>query len=137
MDLANINQYLLQKLKTFLDKEGVDFSETEVTKYAKDVSIFKMTPSLVVLPKNVEEISKLVTFVKDLKMATYKSLESEEILRSVDNILEISVQAGATCMSGGSLTTGVMLDLKKYLNKISTVKNLGGEFSIDGESVAY
>jgi FAD/FMN-containing dehydrogenase len=134
MDLTNINQYLLQKLKTFLDKEGVEFSEAEVAKYAKDVSIFKMTPSLVVFPKNVAEISKLVTFVKDLKVAIYKNIEDEAILRLVDNILEISVQAGATCMSGGSLTTGVMLDLKKYLNKISTVKNVGGEFSIDVES---
>ncbi len=66
--------------------------------YAEDVSVFHVTPSGVSFPKNIEEIQGLLT---------------SELADTY------SVRAGGTCMSGGSLTTGIIMDLKEHFKKFS------------------
>ena len=62
-------------------------------------SIFKLTPKVIFTPKNIQGIQEAV------RLATKEGRV-------------ISVQAGATCMAGGSLNNDIMLDLKPYVNAI-------------------
>ncbi len=67
--------------------------------YSTDSSIFKCTPKEIVYPRNVQDIQELVRI-------TTKNKE------------HISVRAGGTCMSGGSLTTGTLIDMKRFMNSV-------------------
>lgn len=67
--------------------------------YSVDSSIFKVTPVEIIYPKTIQDIQEIV------RVAT-------------KNKTIISVRAGGTCMSGGSLTSGTIIDMKKYMNAI-------------------
>lgn len=69
--------------------------------HARDASVFSIVPSGVIFPKNSEEISNILS-------KNYKEKFTDTI----------TVRAGGTCMSGGSLTTGIVLNLTENLNKI-------------------
>ncbi len=77
-----------------------DFSQDEkvLTEHATDASIFKVIPKGVYFPKNVSDIVELV--------------------KGVGPGENISVRAGGTCMTGGSLTEGYIMNLTKYMNKV-------------------
>ncbi len=67
--------------------------------YSRDVSNFKLTPAAVFYPKNTEEVQAVV------KQA------------AIDG-MSVTVRAGGTCMSGGPLNTGYILDLTRYMNSV-------------------
>lgn len=96
----------MEKIISFLTQNSFDFSDDLLTrdKYSIDASLFKEMPSVIVFPKNATEISNLVKYIHD---------------ENID--VPITARGAGTCMSGGSLTSGVMLDLKKYMNKIIDV----------------
>jgi FAD/FMN-containing dehydrogenase len=80
-------------MKDVSDNLHIATDEDVKKAYAQDVSVFNIMPSGVCFPKAVKEIQNiLLSNASD----TY------------------SVRAGGTCMSGGSLTTGIVLDLKKH-----------------------
>ncbi|MES2623511.1 MAG: FAD-binding oxidoreductase [Patescibacteria group bacterium] len=89
--------------------------QNELELYSTDSSIFKVVPAEIVYPQNIEDIKHIV------KIAT----EAGSV---------ISVRAGGTCMSGGSLTPGTIIDMKKYMNAI---KLLPYSKSVDIEMGAY
>lgn len=68
--------------------------------YSRDVSNFKLVPSAIFFPRSTEEVQAVVRQAKE------------------DGV-SVSVRAGGTCMSGGSLNTGYILDLTKYMNEVS------------------
>ncbi len=82
---------------------------TEDTKtleaYATDVSWFRMLPKRVYYPKSVSEI---VAIVKDAQLRK----------ASWDHVA-LTVRAGGTCMSGGSLTEDTVIDMTKYMKQVS------------------
>lgn len=82
--------------KVFIDDETRD-------KYKRDASVFELKPQAVVVPETVEDLSKLVLFVKEHKR------------HNPD--LSLSVRAAGTCMSGGSLTESILIVIEKF-NKI-------------------
>jgi len=111
--------------------ENGEFSEDEnllKNKYSTDASWFKVKPAKVYFPKNIEEIQSIV------KTVAKKKASGEEV--------SLSVRSGGTCMSGGSLTEGVVMDMTKCMNKvvvdpekkIATVE--GGAFFRDIEDEA-
>jgi FAD/FMN-containing dehydrogenase len=67
--------------------------------YSRDVSNFKLVPQAVFFPKSTEEIQAVVLAAKE-------------------EGISVAVRAGGTCMSGGSLNTGYILDLTKYLHDV-------------------
>lgn len=90
----------LQKL---ISGEVLDDSET-LTKYSKDDSIFEIKPTIVTYPKTLEDIKSLVKFVTQSK----------------DN-LSITVRSAGTDMTGAAIGEGIILDVSKYLNKLTNL----------------
>ena len=75
--------------------------------FSHDASMFEMVPKAVVAPKNVSDIEKLVRFVSENKHK-YPALS-------------LTVRSGGTCMSGGAVNDSIIIDIKKYFNKIGEV----------------
>lgn len=81
---------------------NVEFSKDPVVldAFSRDISNFKIVPEVVFYPKNTQEVQEVVR----LAQAEQKP---------------VSVRAGGTCMSGGSLNSGYILDLTKYMNEVT------------------
>lgn len=67
--------------------------------YSRDVSNFKIVPQAVFYPKNTVEVQAVV-------------------LKATEDGVSVSVRAGGTCMSGGSLNSGYIIDMTKYMNGV-------------------
>ena len=90
------------------DFEGEINEENQtLLEHSVDASAFQVMPAAVLYPKSISDIQSAIKYVEKIKKEDQES-----------NI-SISVRAGGTCMSGGSLNTGLILNLTKYLNKIS------------------
>lgn len=73
-------------------------------KYSVDQSICRVVPTKVFIPETKEDIQELVRYV----------LEHE-----YDNPdFSLTVRAGGTCMSGGPLNKGIIIDVSEHLIKI-------------------
>ncbi|MCX6703800.1 MAG: FAD-binding oxidoreductase [Candidatus Zambryskibacteria bacterium] len=79
-------------------------SDAVLTKHSTDASVFKVRPQGVLYPRSVEDISLVVKTLHEKKKG------GEDV--------SLSVRAGGTCMSGGSLHPGYILNLTRYMNKI-------------------
>ncbi len=86
----------------------IDVTENTLEAHSKDTSIFKVRPTIVVFPKNEDDIVKLVRFVNQKNEAR----EKNEVK------LTLTARSAGTCMSGGSLTESIQLDMTRYLNHI-------------------
>lgn len=89
---------------THINTIEVSREPSVVEAYSRDISNFKLVPKAVFYPRNTEEVQAVVRQAKE------------------DGV-SVSVRAGGTCMSGGSLCTGYMLDLTKYMNAVSVDAN--------------
>lgn len=95
---------LKEQLKALLKGDAMDDEESLRT-YSRDASIFEIRPQIAVAPKDVEDIKTLVLFTKRYK----------------DKKLTLTARSGATDMGGGPLTESIVVDFKKYLNKIGKI----------------
>lgn len=79
----------------------IEVADDEATRevYSRDVSNFRVVPKAVYYPRSVNEIQTV-------------------LLHAREEGVPVSVRAGGSCMSGGSLTTGYILDLTKYMNEV-------------------
>ena len=75
--------------------------------YSKDASIFQVYPLAVAVPKDVDDLSKLIHH------ATTTNKHGGN--------LTIAPRNGGTCMSGGPLTEGIVIDTARYLNRLSDI----------------
>lgn len=85
----------------------VRFDDKTLKVYSRDASIFEVMPSAVAFPKSKDELSKLVTY-------------------AYENDIVLSPRAAGTCMSGGSLTSSVMVDMTagfSYIGEVNKEKS--------------
>ena len=82
----------------------IDTSPTTLEKYSEDTSIFKITPSVVVFPKNVADLKTLVRFANSHK-----------------GEVSLTARSAGTDMSGGPLSSSVVIDFLRYFNKVKYV----------------
>jgi FAD/FMN-containing dehydrogenase len=75
-----------------------------VEEHSKDSSIFKVSPQGVFFPRHTEDVVYVMKRVTELK-SEYPDLS-------------VSVRAGGTCMTGGSLCSGIILNLTRYMNGV-------------------
>src|SRR3990167_9616780 len=99
---------LKNKIKELVEGEVMDDEET-LKLYSKDASLFEVRPALVIWPKNAEDIKKIVKFVADKKADDPEGNKD----------LSVTVQAAGSCMSGGSLSESIILDVSKHLTNFS------------------
>jgi len=88
-------------------KGEVDETPETREKYSRDASLFHVVPEVVVRPQDVDDIEALVRF------ATKEKKEGRAVT--------LSPRAAGTCMSGGSLTSSVMLDMMAHFNRVHEV----------------
>ncbi len=103
----------MDKIINELKKLGFsgDFDDTADTlsAYSHDASMFEIVPKLVVAPKTAADVSKVVDYVANNK----KKHPS----------LSLTARSAGTDMSGAAINDSIIVDFKKYLNKIISVNS--------------
>src|SRR3989344_805243 len=97
---------LRQELARVVTGDVADDSET-LKKYSRDTSIFERVPSVVVFPKDAEDVSATVKYVHEAKARG-------------ENI-SIAPRYAGTDMTGGPLTDSVALVFSKYMNHMGEI----------------
>ena len=111
---------LKEKLHKFGFKGEIDNSLTTRQYYSHDASMFEILPELVVFPKDVSDVEKLVTLV---------SLEKD---KSVN--LSITARSAGTDMAGGAINDSVIVDFNRHFRKIIKVD---GRHAVTQPGVLY
>lgn len=93
---------LKTQLQAILEGEILDDPQALDT-FSKDASIFSIKPQIVIAPKSVTDIQKLVKF----------STQNPEVT--------LTPRSAGTDMSGGPLSDSIVLDMTKYFNNIIKV----------------
>jgi FAD/FMN-containing dehydrogenase len=115
---------LQSKIKEIFKGE-INFDEKTLDTYSRDASLLEVKPELVLFPQNTEDIKNLVKFVGENKK---------------DNPnLSITARAAGTCMSGGSLSESIVMDMTKHFGGVLSVSSeeavaLPGTFYRDFET---
>ncbi len=81
----------------FMSKPELLTDETTLNEHSRDVSVFQIVPRAVCYPKSALDIQSIL------------AEHPEETF---------TVRVGGTCMSGGSLTDGMVFNMSKYMNAI-------------------
>lgn len=101
-------------MKTFIEELKNVFSgdiltdEAAIKKYSRDASLLEVRPSIVVAPKNADDIKALVVLVNR------KNAEG-------GMKYSLSARSGGTDMTGGPLTESIVVDVNAYMNRIIEV----------------
>lgn len=85
----------------------VESDEATRARYARDASLFEVTPAAAVYPKDAEDVKALVRF------ATERRKAGESV--------SLTPRGGGSCMSGGPLTESLVLDLTRHMNRVVEV----------------
>ena len=97
-------------------KGEVDDSSAVLRAYSHDASIFEVTPSAVVYPKNVQDVQRLIHHVTARRQA------------GID--VSLTARNGGTCMSGGPLTESYVVDMSRHLNHIGAADVVGRTITV-------
>lgn len=98
MDLSGLKQKFKGEITT---------NESDLEKYSRDASIFRIHPEAVMAPMDIQDIKTLVDFVNEAKP-------------HFPNI-SLTVRAGGTDMTGGSINDSIIIDVSKHLNNITNL----------------
>lgn len=92
-------------------KGEIESGEEELSLHSTDASVFKVRPRAVLYPTHVSDVVAAINYVRGEKRH--------------DPTVSLSVRAGGTCMSGGSLNTGYILNMTRHMNKVEVDPHLG------------
>lgn len=85
----------------------IDISDEARQLVARDASIFEVIPQGVIAPKDTNDIKATVLWANAQAEAGHA--------------VTLAARVGGTCMSGGSLTEGYVIDLKRYFQYVGEV----------------
>lgn len=97
---------LKEDLQKLIQGDVVDDAESIKT-YSRDTSIFERTPRVVVFPKDSADVQALVIYVNEARM------RGEDV--------SITGRSAGTDMTGGPLTTSMVLVFTKYMHHMGTI----------------
>jgi FAD/FMN-containing dehydrogenase len=97
---------LIEILKTSFKGE-IESDEATLEKYSRDASLFKVNPQLVLFPKDSEDVKTIIKSVLEARA------KGEQV--------SITARSAGTDMSGGPLTTSVVVEFPRHFNKILEV----------------
>lgn len=98
---------LAEELKKVIQGEVADDPEA-LAACSRDASIFEIKPAVVVSPKDVADIQALVRF------ATQAHEHNEPV--------SLTPRSGGTCMSGGTLTESIVVNMTPHFNQIYEIQ---------------
>ncbi len=104
MSLANLKPKFKGKITT---------DQSTLEKYSRDASIFEIHPKIIVSPEDSQDIKTLVQYV------------AKEKINSPN--LSLTVRAGGTDMTGGSINDSIIVDVAEHLNNISNLSDTSVE----------
>jgi FAD/FMN-containing dehydrogenase len=110
----------LKKALTGVMKGEVSDDATILKGASRDTSIFTRMPELVVYPKDAEDVSAMV---KEIHRA-----------REAGAAVSLAARSGGTDMTGGPLTTSVVVSFTKHMNHLGEV---GDDFAVTEPGVYY
>lgn len=99
---------LKEEINEFFQGEVADDPAT-LQKFSHDASIFEVKPQLVVFPKDVDTLGKLVTYV------AHKKRE--------DPTLSLTARSAGTDMSGGAINDSIIVGFEKYFTHTGEVQD--------------
>jgi FAD/FMN-containing dehydrogenase len=102
MEISHIATEIKNRIQGDVSLETQDLEHA-----ARDTSLFYVLPSCVVYPKTQDDIQILVRYVASKRQ------------EGVD--ISLTARAAGTCMTGGPLTTSIVMDTTKYMNHIVSV----------------
>jgi FAD/FMN-containing dehydrogenase len=85
----------------------VSCEDADLEHVSRDTSLFYVKPSILVYPKNKEDIKKLVSYVADKKRS--------------GQAISLTARAAGTCMTGGPLNESIIFDTTKYMNHVTNL----------------
>ncbi len=94
----------------------VDDTPATLEKNARDASLFKVVPEVVVRPKDAQDICALVRFVS-ASVCTQENLAAGKPHGSKCGH-SITARSAGTDMSGGPLSDSIVLDMTAHINKL-------------------
>ncbi len=97
---------LAKELAPLIKGDG-SLLEVDREKVARDTSLFYVKPEIVIFPKDAEDISTLLDFVSKKKK------------EGLD--LSVAFRSAGTCMTGGSLSSSIVVDVTRYMNHVTEV----------------
>lgn len=100
----------MSNLKVELEKivsGEVDSSAKARDFYSNDASMFELRPDVIVSPKNISDIQKIVKYVSANKGKNPR--------------LSITPRSGGTDMTGGAINDSIIIDMTKHFNQIIEV----------------
>jgi len=97
---------LSEEIKNLIEGE-VSATEADLRLFSRDASIFEVFPKLVVKPRNVDDIRKLVSFVSEKK--------------SSRTDISLTARAAGSDMTGGPLNESLIIDFMAHFNRIIEV----------------
>lgn len=80
----------------------------DITTFSRDTSIFEIAPSIIVYPKNGDDVRKTIEFVREQKN------KGEDI--------SVTGRSAGTDMTGGPLTSSIVMNFTKYMNHIIKIE---------------
>lgn len=92
-----------QKLGALISGE-TENDDATLEKYSHDASLFELRPDVVVFPKSVEDIRKIVKFVIENKDENPQ--------------LSVTARSQGTCMSGGAINDSIIMDTSRHMTKV-------------------
>ncbi|MFZ2500562.1 MAG: FAD-binding oxidoreductase [Minisyncoccia bacterium] len=103
--------------------EVKDDAET-LTKMSRDTSLFERMPQIVVCPKDAKDVSAVVKVIATLRQ-----------IQGADADISLAARSAGTDMSGGPLTTGVVVSFTEHMNHMGEV-HLGVSPPSDGYAIS-
>lgn len=88
-------------------KGEVDGSDATRKKYSRDASIFEVMPQGVLYPKDITDLQAIIRTVSKARQKGEK--------------VSVTARNGGTCMSGGSLTEGYIIDMSRHFTHVGTL----------------
>lgn len=98
---------LVEEIKKFFRGEIADNNAT-LESYSHDASLFKVSPKLVVFPKDSEDLQNLVKYIAKKK--------------ETDTNLSLTIRAAGSDMTGGPLNESIIADVTKHMNVMSEIE---------------
>jgi FAD/FMN-containing dehydrogenase len=107
----------MDKIKDLIKNSGfqgeINNTPNIIEEYSHDASLFEVRPQLVVFPKDVRDIEKLVKVISDHK----------------DSIPDLSITArsAGTDMAGGAINDSIIVDFRRYFTDIELITRTSGQ----------